>query len=98
VGTGAELVDSAAGNSRLESGIWQHSDGTYDVSNGVWTGAPSLSDVGSATQTCNDWTDATGTTPIVGESVTVDRAWWLAPNPNPCSYAFYGLFCVQLTP
>ncbi|HEX8110221.1 MAG TPA: choice-of-anchor D domain-containing protein, partial [Kofleriaceae bacterium] len=60
VANGADLAATSNNLRPLRSGIWQHGDGTYDVtSSDAWTGANSF---GSFSQTstsgfdCNDWT------------------------------------------
>jgi len=97
VGTGQQLVNSSLGTGLLESGIWQQSDGTYDINSPIWTGSTDLNSVGTVASTCNNWTDPSTTTATIGTSTTIVQYWWATPN-NFCNNVGAHLFCVQTSP
>jgi len=92
VGTGAQLV----ARGELGSGIWQRADLGYSVltrsNTRVWTGQTTLTEVGTATTTCEDWTATTGTGEFSG-TFSSDR-WWDTSN-NLCTQTL-PLRCVEV--
>lgn len=98
VGTGEQLLAPGAA---LQSGIWQAGDGTYLPGEGalasVLTGAPLLTDVGLPQDTCNDWTDAAGTS-ISGVSNIIGPDWWFRGAGGSCTPANadgFSIYCVE---
>jgi hypothetical protein len=78
----------------LESGIWQHADGTYGANSNAWTGATSPSVKGTATSTCNDWQSTTSTSGIGGPVTFADTTWWNGFTNGACTQAFK-VYCIQ---
>jgi len=83
----------ASGNS-LESGIWQHADGTYAANSNAWTGATSPSVVGTAASTCDDWQATTSTSGIGGAVTFADAMWWNAFTNGDCTQPFK-VYCLE---
>ena len=72
IGTGAEI--SAGGT--LRSGMWQFGSTLYLTTRGLsWTGAASVSTVGSGASTCSNWTSVSGSG-IAGSAASTDPTWW----------------------
>ncbi len=97
VGTGAELLAGGAAAGLLQSGIWQSGDGTYRSGVGrAWTGQTTLTQLGTAATTCNDWTSnsTAGTTPIAGLYLTADANWW-SFDTRLCSDTGSRLYCIE---
>jgi hypothetical protein len=74
---GVKIADApslAAGNV-LDSGIWQHADGSYltEVDGSAWTGSSTPNAIG--TDTCADWTTKSGSG-VDGETATTSAPWW----------------------
>jgi hypothetical protein len=96
IGTGEEISSG-----RWRSGAWQFSDGTYpSVGVEVWGGTPSLFlRARDAADTCNDWTDATGSGHI-GFPINLDVPFDFAQGgkgtflSQPCATGA-SLYCVQ---
>lgn len=91
IGTGAELMAITTGT-YLRSGIFQRADGLY-INTGMLLGPSSLTSVGTASNTCANWTSTATGTPAAGTS------------NQTTGYAFFGyllncnsggnLYCVQ---
>jgi len=93
VGTGAQI---AAGGI-LDSGIWQQANESYfGGSNRVWAGgALRPNQLGTAANTCSDWTDNSGTTAAYGLINAGSPYWWHSNLSSPCSFATGYLICVE---
>lgn len=83
-----------AAGTALDSGIWQHADGSYD-SVAVWTGSTAPNVAGSSmANTCDDWTNATGAaSSIIADSPRTDPIWWNW-QVNNCNGGA-SLYCLQ---
>jgi hypothetical protein len=92
VGTGQQLIDTAAFGDRLDSGMWQSGDGTYFGAT-AWTGANDLTTVGSASTTCDDWSLTTGSGRFGNASLTIANYW--AVGSTGCDSLFLRLYCVE---
>ncbi len=94
VGTGAEII--AAG--WLQSGIWQHHNGTYlDYYEAtVWSGSNGdLTALGTRDGTCNDWTYHGGSPAArISETAFIDSLWWNGWT-GTCSNWTRHLICVE---
>jgi len=94
VGTGQQLIDASASTDLLESGIWQHGDGTYaSVTTGVWTGSLELTDVPVA-DTCDDWTLTTGMGLRASRTVRIDGTFW-GGTAVACTDTTLHAYCVE---
>jgi len=90
IGTGADL---AAGG-RLTSGMWETGAGLYaGDAQLAWTGAATLTDIGTSATTCANWL-STATTGRVGRVASTDTAWWNAGS-QACSANTIRLYCVE---
>jgi hypothetical protein len=94
--------DLAAGS--IQSGIWQLADSSYAAANtGVFTGQLTLTAVGTAATTCNDWTDPLGQA-VLGGPTTIRSYWWstgIDLTGNPIVFSCSGrqpLYCAQTAP
>ncbi len=83
----------AAGNA-LQSGIWQHADGTYAANSNAWTGATTPSVAGSALSTCNDWGATTSMSGIGGPVTLADSFWWNGFTNGDCTQPFR-VYCLE---
>jgi len=77
VGSGADIIALA-----IQSGIWQSANGTY-LGTRTYTGQTSLTSVGSATTTCDNWT-ATTSNARIGWSA-VNSTWFWSFSSEGCS-------------
>ncbi|HEY2386981.1 MAG TPA: hypothetical protein VGK30_08475 [Candidatus Binatia bacterium] len=83
-----------AAGSALQSGIWQHADGTYGANSNAWTGANDPSSTGTAASTCDDWMDATSTSGIGGAVTFTDTTWWKGFTTGDCTKSFR-VYCLE---
>jgi len=90
VGTGADL---AKGNGRIRSSPWQDSLGAYGGASvaTVFTGASDPSVLGTPATTCNDWTNTSTGSGVLGNANRVDL-WWNKVT-SPCGTS--ALYCVE---
>lgn len=93
VGTGQDLIDVAIASARLQGGIWQSGDGTYVVGATVWTGALNLTTTPNVSDTCGDWSLATGSGRVGSSSYTTTSHW--SDGSFGCTSAFIRLYCVE---
>jgi hypothetical protein len=95
---GIEIADAPtlAAGATLNSGIWQHADGTYvtEFAAAVWTGSTTPNVVGSLPVTCEDWTATSGSeTGSVGVSNVTDT-WWNSAATTSCVESL-PVFCLE---
>ena len=94
---GIKIADAptiADGNA-LDSGIWQHADGTYfsEFDPSVWTGcaAPNA----TCTETCGDWTtESSMVTGVLGYPAETEPVWWDQFESLPCTSS-EAVYCLQ---
>ena len=95
---GIKIADAPtiASGGLLDSGIWQHADGTYVSStseSSLWTGSFTPSTVGDASTTCSNWSDnssmATGT-----DGQAVSEGWW-SPFGNLACNNSLAVYCLE---
>ena len=95
---GIKIADAPtiASGGALDSGIWQHADGSYVSSRSesmVWTGSSTPSTVGDTSTTCSDWSDnssmSTGT-----DGLAVPADWW-SPFGNLACNNSLAVFCLE---
>ena len=95
---GVKIADAAtlAAGGTLDSGIWQHADGTYvtEFAAAVWTGSISPNVVGTLATTCQDWTTLNGgdTGSLAVSNVT--DTWWNTDSTTSCG-ASHSIFCLD---
>ncbi|HEX9491914.1 MAG TPA: hypothetical protein VGA33_01510, partial [Thermoanaerobaculia bacterium] len=82
-----------AAHNQLDSGIWQHANGSYVTGiDNVWTGSSTPSVTG--THTCTDWsTNSAATTGSFGTSNELDVFWWDGFS-IACSNSF-SVYCLE---
>jgi Protein of unknown function (DUF1554) len=95
---GIKIADAptVAAGATLDSGIWQHADGTYvtEFAAAVWTGSTSPDVVGTLATTCQNWTTLNGAdTGSEGVSNVTD-IWWSSGMSSPCGIA-HTIFCLD---
>jgi hypothetical protein len=76
---GIKIADATtiAAGSALDSGIWQHADGSYfsGFDPSVWTGSKTPN--ATSTETCSDWTMKSSLAKgILGFSAQTELGWW----------------------
>jgi hypothetical protein len=78
----------------LDSGIWQHADGTYDSVN-TWTGSSAPNVAGTTSTTCDDWSNNTTMAHgSPGGSSRADAAWWNKGVTFTCN-GRASIFCLE---
>jgi hypothetical protein len=85
-----------ASGATLDSGIWQHADGSYvtEFAGAVWTGSTSPNVTGVLTSTCQDWLSVNpGDTGSEGVSVVTDL-WWNPDMSTSCGRPLQ-VFCLE---
>ena len=95
IGTGAQLV-VAGSTTNLPSGIFQRANGLYlETTSSVYVGPASLSTIGTAANTCTNWTDPAtpSAAPNVGYANFATGAAFNATTGD-CSTARL-LYCVE---
>ena len=90
----ADAPALAAGDA-LDSGIWQHADGTYssEFDPLVWTAcaAPNA----TCTETCGDWTmESSMVTGVLGTAVETEPEWWDEFDSVQCTSS-EAVYCLQ---
>jgi hypothetical protein len=94
---GIKIADAAtlATGATLDSGIWQHADGTYvtEFAAAVWTGSISPNVVGTLATTCQDWTTLNGGDTGSQAVSNVTDLWWNSDTSSPCGIA-HTIFCL----
>lgn len=86
-----------ASGSALQSGIWQHADGSYVTALGgtVWTGSTLPSSAGTLATTCQDWSTLNGANVgSLGESSLVDPGWWATGGSSSCGDP-WSIYCLE---
>jgi hypothetical protein len=81
----------------LDSGIWQHADGSYvtGLANLVWTGSPVPNMTGTLADTCQDWsTTDFSKLGREGESNITDPSWWNL-DASSCGDPLAGVYCLE---
>jgi hypothetical protein len=86
---GIEIADAPtiAAGSTLDSGIWQHADGSYvtEFAAATWTGSAAPNVVGTLPATCQDWMTTNGAdTGSEGVSNVTD-VWWNSGMSTSCA-------------
>jgi hypothetical protein len=86
---GIEIADAPtiAAGSTLDSGIWQHADGSYvtEFAAATWTGSAAPNVVGTLSATCQDWMTTNGAdTGSEGVSNVTD-VWWNSGMSTSCA-------------
>jgi hypothetical protein len=86
---GIEIADAPtiAAGSTLDSGIWQHADGSYvtEFAAATWTGSAAPNVVGTLPATCQDWMTTNGAdTGSEGVSNVTDT-WWNSSMSTSCA-------------
>lgn len=102
VATGAALASTSgvpfSNGEPLSSGIWQSGDGVYrqylPSKTLVWTGQTSLTAVGTAATTCNNWTDPSNGTAVMGGFTTTLGNYWNFLNTF-CGGEMNPIYCVE---
>lgn len=95
---GIEIADAptlAAGDS-LNSGIWQHADGSYvtEFAASAWTGSTSPNVVGTLSTTCQNWSTTFGAdTGSEGVSNVTD-IWWNSGASTSCAVS-RPVYCLE---
>jgi hypothetical protein len=95
---GIKIADAPtlAAGAMLDSGIWQHADGTYvtEFAAAVWTGSTSPDVVGTLATTCQDWTTLNGgdTGSLAVSNVT--DTWWNTDSTTACGFS-HSIFCLD---
>jgi hypothetical protein len=85
---GIKIADApalAAGDP-LDSGIWQHADGTYfsGFDPSVWTGC--AEPIAACVETCSDWTmKSSMVTGVSGTAAETEPQWWDSFENLPCT-------------
>jgi len=94
---GIKIADApklAAGNA-LDSGIWQHADGSYfsGFSETVWTGSTTPNVVG--TNTCDDWSmESSAVMGAFGTATETEPIWWEEFSSVGCTDS-RAVYCLQ---
>ncbi len=95
---GIEIADAPtiAAGSTLDSGIWQHADGTYvtEFAAAVWTGSSSPTVIGTLATTCQDWTSPGGADTGSQAVSNVTDAWWNTNSTTSCGVP-HAIFCLE---
>ncbi len=85
---GIEIADAAtiAAGSTLDSGIWQHADGSYvtEFAAATWTGSVVPNDVGVLSATCQDWMTTNGAATGSEGVSNVTDIWWNSGMSTSC--------------
>ena len=95
---GIKIADAPtlASGATLDSGIWQHADGSYvtEFAGAVWTGSTTPNVTGPLTSTCQDWVTTNGAdTGSEGVSVVTDL-WWNPEMTTSCGTQL-PIFCLE---
>jgi hypothetical protein len=95
---GIQIADAptVATGGALDSGIWQHADGSYvtEFAAQAWTGSTSPNVVGTSVTTCQDWTTHNGAdTGSEGVSDVTD-VWWNSNMSTACGDSL-SIYCLQ---
>jgi hypothetical protein len=85
---GIEIADAPtiAAGSTLDSGIWQHADGSYvtEFAAATWTGSVTPNDTGPLSATCQDWMTTNGATTGSEGVSNVTDLWWNSNTSTSC--------------
>ena len=87
----ADLIDG-----RLQSSVGITEWGEYLSGWGAWTGT--TEDGLVASDTCNNWTDSSGSFDGVTGLVNLVDDWWTTRAERDCSYTNYRLYCFSQVP
>ena len=95
---GIKIADATtiASGAALDSGIWQHADGSYVAGFGfvAWTGSSSPTTVGTAGTTCADWSDNTTSSHGSDAEAVSDTHWWGGFGATTCN-AGDSVYCLE---
>lgn len=85
---GIEIADAPtiAAGSTLDSGIWQHADGSYitEFAAATWTGSAAPNDTGALPATCQDWMTTNGADTGSEGISNVTDVWWNSGMSTSC--------------
>jgi hypothetical protein len=85
---GIEIADAPtiAAGSTLDSGIWQHADGSYvtEFAAATWTGSAAPNDTGALSATCQDWMTTNGAATGSEGVSNVTDIWWNSGMSTSC--------------
>jgi len=85
---GIEIADAPtiAAGSTLDSGIWQHADGSYvtEFAAATWTGSATPNDAGALSATCQDWMTTNGAATGAEGVSNVTDIWWNSNMSTSC--------------
>ena len=90
VGTGAEIATGT-----LRTGPWVGATGTIYGNYAAWGGATSLTVVGTAASTCNDWSSTASATPAYGVSGFAEPKFFYSSTGIGCSFGSAVIYCVE---
>jgi hypothetical protein len=77
----------------LDSGFWQHADGSYALQISTWTGSSTPSSTGATN--CSDWsTNSSATSGRAGFSGVTDPSWWSPVDNAPCDNSL-SVYCLE---
>lgn len=80
---------------KLESGLWTRVDGVSETGSvSVWTGADSVSALGTSASTCGDWTSPAGTV-VLGQANYSDALFFGYGNPVAGCAGAHALYCIE---
>lgn len=88
VGSGADILSGT-----MRTGIWERGDASFGgVAEPVYTGSPSVSEIGTLASTCQDWTNTAISGAISGLHMATS-GWWNTKTIN-CSQSAY-TYCIE---
>ncbi len=95
---GIEIADAPtlAAGTTLNSGIWQHADGSYvtEFAASVWTGSMSPNVVGTLSTTCQNWSTMFGADTASEGVSNVTDIWWNSGASASCA-ASLPVYCLE---
>ena len=95
---GIKIADAptVAAGEPLDSGIWQHADGSYLTSDIplTWTGSTSPSLKDSLANTCQDWSTANPMDNGASAASNIIAPWWNSGNVSSCGDP-WSVYCLE---
>lgn len=96
---GIKIADAPtiAAGTALDSGIWQHADGSYanTISSVVmWTGSSTPSTTGTAGTTCSDWSSNLSSSHGSDAETVTDSHWWGGFGVTGCNSSS-SVYCLE---
>jgi hypothetical protein len=88
VGTGAQII-----RGELLTGPWVTASNQCDGMS-TWTGAQTITTLGTAESTCNDWTSTNGVSPY-GIGYSILSFWQFYQNSCDTTEFQYNLYCIE---